>query len=63
MEIFNTPNVSLNSKTTEQNIQSLKSYLTEMADSLNYHIGYMEAKMEQMQREIDDLKGEKNGIE
>ena len=56
MEIFNSPNISLATKTTEQNIQSIKSYLIEMSDSLNYHLNNMEARMEQMQKEIDDLK-------
>jgi chaperonin cofactor prefoldin len=62
MEIFNAPNVSVATKTTEQNIQSMKSYLTEMADSLNYHIGFLENKIEAMQKEIDELKGELNVI-
>ncbi len=40
---FDSPNISVGSKTNEQNIQITKSYLSTLADNLNYLVARVEA--------------------
>lgn len=59
MEIFDSPNVSVNSKTPEENLQALKSYLTNMSDALNYQFGIVNKEINALQEQINELKGDK----
>ncbi len=40
---FDSPNISVGSKSNEQNLQVTKSYLSAMADNLNYLVARVEA--------------------
>lgn len=40
---FDSPNISVGSKTNEQNMQVTKSYLSSMADNLNYLVARVES--------------------
>lgn len=56
MATFDTPNISVEKKTNEQNMQAVKAYLTDLAENLNYVINQQNAKMEALRAEIAEIK-------
>jgi len=58
MASFDVPSISISDKTNEQNMQVVKSYLSEMADKLNYEINVLQDAILALQEEIDQLKGD-----
>ena len=53
------PNISVGKKTNEENMQSVKGYLSEMAEQLNYQISYLESKVEQLEAIVRKLEEDK----
>ncbi len=49
---FDSPNISVESKSNEQNMQITKSYLGNLADNLNYLVSRQEA----LETELAELK-------
>lgn len=49
---FDEPNISVGSKSPDENFQSIKSYLSSQADSLNYLV----ARLEKVESELTKLK-------
>lgn len=60
MEVFNAPNISLDKKTTEENIKVIKGYLSSMADTMNYYLTKQQAEIEELKTEIEEIK--KRGV-
>ena len=56
MEVFNAPNISLEKKTAEQNMQSVKSYLSSMADTMNYYLTKQQTEIESLKKRIEELE-------
>lgn len=56
MATFDTPNISVEKKTNEQNMQAVKAYLTDLAENLNYVINQQNAEMEALRAEIAEIK-------
>lgn len=56
MATFDTPNISVEKKTNEQNMQAVKAYLTDLAENLNHVINQQNAEMEALRAEIAEIK-------
>lgn len=57
MATFDAPNISVEKKTNEQNMQAVKAYLTDLADQLNYTVNQQQKEIETLRSEIKALKG------
>ena len=57
MSTFDYPSVSVEDKTNEQNIMSLKAYLSSLADQLNYVTTNYESRIEYLESQLKE-KGE-----
>lgn len=57
MATFDAPNISVEKKTNEQNMQAVKAYLTDLADLLNYTVNQQQKEIETLRSEIKALKG------
>lgn len=57
MATFDAPNISVEKKTNEQNMQAVKAYLTDLADLLNYTVNQQQKEIETLRSEIEALKG------
>lgn len=58
MEIINTPSISVSNKSNEENIQALKSWANNMTDTFNFYITSLQSQIEELNKEIQTLKGE-----
>lgn len=56
MATFDAPNISVEKKTNEQNMQAVKAYLTDLADQLNYTVNQQQKEIETLRSEIKALK-------
>lgn len=45
-------------KSNEENIAALKSYLTNMAEQLNYQMSYLAGRVADLEAKIESEKGE-----
>lgn len=57
MSRFDYPGISVEEKSNEANMQTVKGYLIEMADALNYCIGRLEGKIEALENRVEELEG------
>ena len=57
MATFDAPNISVEKKTNEQNMQAVKAYLTDLADQLNYMVNQQQKEIETLRSKIEALKG------
>lgn len=57
MATFDAPNISVEKKTNEQNMQAVKAYLTDLADQLNYMVNQQQKEIENLRSEIEALEG------
>lgn len=51
-----TPSISVDQKTNEQNIQTIKGYLNNMSQELEYVINNMESRLNALETENNELK-------
>lgn len=58
MAIFDTPSISVTSKSNEQNISSANAWMNQTSDALNYYIPYLESRIEALENAINELKKE-----
>ncbi len=58
MEIFNAPSVSITGKSNEENLQVLKSWCNNVTETLNFYLSSMQNKIDDLEKEIKQLKGE-----
>lgn len=58
MEIFNAPNVSVSGKTNEENLQAIKAWANSVSDTLNFYLTSLQSQIDEMKKEISQLKGE-----
>lgn len=43
---FDYPNINVGGKSNEQNMQSVKAYLTSLSDQLNFYLNNLETRVE-----------------
>ena len=55
---IDTPNVSTK-KTAEQNLQVMKSYMTETAETVNYNFSQIEEYVKKLEARISELEEKK----
>lgn len=58
MEIFNAPNVSVSGKTNEENLQAIKAWANSVSDTLNFYLTSLQSQIDELKKEISQLKGE-----
>ena len=58
MEIFNAPNVSVSGKKNEENLQAIKAWANNVSDTLNFYLTSLQSQIDEMKKEISQLKGE-----
>jgi len=58
MEIFNAPSVSISGKSNEENVQALKAWANNVSDTLNFYLSSLQSQIDEMKKEISQLKGE-----
>ena len=51
------PNISLDKKTNEQNIQAIKSWMYQLADSLNIELKALEDDITDIKSILDKMEG------
>lgn len=55
---FDSPNIDVNKKTNEQNMQATKAYLIDMAEQLNYQIALMKDSISDISSRLSELEGD-----
>ena len=58
---IDTPNI-MNAALPEQNIQAIKGWITETAYELNVEFNNMQSEIDDLKREIEELKEANNGL-
>ena len=53
---FDVPNVSVEKKSNEQNMTSLKLYLSEMSEELNYQINQINSNINELKLRVEALE-------
>lgn len=57
MSTFDAPNIDVMEKSNEENIQSTKSYLVNMADNLNYKFDNLESRVAYLESLLSSQEG------
>jgi hypothetical protein len=56
MASFDSPNINIEKKTNEQNMATVKAYLSNMADTLNYTLNSLQSQISELAERISDLE-------
>jgi tRNA(Phe) wybutosine-synthesizing methylase Tyw3 len=57
MAAFDAPNINVEKKSNEQNMLTVKNYLSDLADTLNYTFNSLQGQISALEEQIEELKG------
>lgn len=57
MAAFDSPNINVTRKSNEENMQIVKNYLSDLADTLNYTVNSMQEQINALAERISELEG------
>lgn len=53
-QTFDYPNINVEKRSNEENMQSTKSYLSALADQLNYALNNLESRIEKLEENVKE---------
>lgn len=53
-QTFDYPNINVEKRSNEENMQSTKAYLSELADQLNYALNNLESRIEKLEENVKE---------
>lgn len=59
MSTFDYPSISVDQRTNEQNMSSIRAWSMQTVDQLNYLIEHMQDEITNLRNELNELKGDK----